>query len=173
MKIFILFSLVTLTILSCKESPIDYAQKWSTEIKTKILEDVAIPTDSISVDTPRKTFKEVTFYSKAVRTKRYGIRISNGDTLLCILYSKDQNFEIVRELCPGIERSFEGIRYKGEHLGLAEFRFCNGKLMEQGYRFKGDVGVWREWDENGNVISEKDKGQTEKLEGLRAIKYYR
>jgi hypothetical protein len=76
-------------------------------------------------------------------------------------------------LCPGVEPSFEGIRYKGKHLGLAEFRFCDGKLKEQGYRYDGDVGVWKEWDENGNVIKETDHGHTERLDELRNIKYYR
>lgn len=160
------------TFLGCKESSTDYALKWSTDVKSKIFEDINIPVDSTSVDTSKGNMKEITLYSRGIRTKLYGITLP-GDTLLSIFYSKDQNFEIVRELCPGIKRSFEGIRYKGTHLGLAEFRFCDGKLKEQGYRLDGNVGIWREWDENGKVIKEIDHGQAEKLDELKNIKYYR
>jgi len=173
MRTAILFTLTTFCFLSCKQSSTDYALKWSTDIKRKILEDVSMPIDSTSVDTSKGNLKEITFYSKGIRTKLLGIKTSTGDTLLSIFYSKDQNFEIVRELCPGIERSFEGIRYKKNHLGLAEFKFCDGKLKEQGYRFDGDVGIWKEWDENGKVIKETDHGHTEKLDELQNIKYYR
>jgi hypothetical protein len=158
---------------SCNESSTDFALKWSTDIKSKIFEDIKSPVDSVSVDSSRQNFKEISLYSNGVRTKLYGIRLSTGDTLLSIFYSKDQNFEIVRELCPGIERNFEGIRYKGKHLGLAEFTYCDGKLKEQGYRYEGDVGVWKEWDEQGNLTKEHDYGNTDKLENLKTIKYYR
>jgi hypothetical protein len=173
MKKLLVFALTIILFTSCKESPTDYASKWSSDIKSKIFEDVNIPVDSISIDTSKGNLKEVSLFNKGVRTKQFRINTSTSDTVVSIFYSKDQNFEIVRELCPGVEPSFEGIRYKGKHLGLAEFRFCDGKLKEQGYRYDEDVGVWREWDENGNVIKETDHGHTEKLDELRNIKYYR
>lgn len=173
MRTTLFFALTIFCFLGCKQSSTDYALKWSTDIKSKIFEDINTRVDSTNVDTSKGNLKEVTLYSKGIRTKLFGIRTSTGDTILSIFYSKDQNFEIVRELCPGIERSFEGIRYKGKHLGLAEFRFCDGKLKEQGYRYDGNVGIWKEWDENGNVIKETDHRQTEKLDELRNIKYYR
>lgn len=173
MRTVLLFGLTILFFVSCRQSPTNYASKWSSDIKSKIFEDTNLPVDSMSIDTSKGNVKVVTFYNKGFRIKFFGIRTSTGDTLLSIFYSKDQNFEIVRELCPGIERSFEGIRYKGRHLGLAEFRFCDGKLKEQGYRLDGDVGVWKEWDENGRLIKETNHGQTEKLDELRTIKFYR
>jgi hypothetical protein len=164
---------LTIVLISCSESPTDYAFKWSREIKSKILKDVNIATDSISVDTSKGNLKEVTFYSKGVRSKYFGVRQSTGDTLVSIFYSRDQDFEIVRELCPGIERSFEGIRYKGKHMGLSEFRYCNGKLKLQGFRVDDNVGIWKEWNENGKLIKETEFGGTEKLNELKTIKYYR
>ncbi len=171
MKKLLVFALTVTLFASCKESPTDYASQWSSDIKSKIFEDANIPVDSVNIDTTNG--KVVTFYNKGTRTKKFRINTSTSDTVVSIFYSKDQNFEIVRELGPEIEPSFEGIRYKGKHLGLAEFRFCDGKLKEQGYRFDGDVGVWKEWDENGNVIKETDHGHTEELDQLRNIKYYR
>ena len=166
------FLLIIIFFTGCKQSSTDYALKWSTDIKSKIFEDVNIPVDSTTVDTTTNG-KVVTFYNKGIRTKEFRINTSTSDTVVSIFYSKDQNFEIVRELCPGVDRSFEGIRYKGNHLGLVEFRFCDGKIKEQGFRFDDDVGVWKEWDENGKVIKETDNGHTEKLDQLREIKYYR
>lgn len=169
----ILFTLLSFIFFSCKKSSTEYALDWSNEIKAKIFEDINISVDSTSINTSKGDVKEVTFYNKNIKTKLLGIRTSTGDTLLSIYYSKDQNFEIVRELCPALERSFEGIRYKGKHLGLAEFRFCNGRLKEQGFRLDGNVGIWKKWDESGKIINETDNGQTEKLDELRAVKYYR
>ena len=173
MRLTLFFALTTICFLGCKQSSTDYALKWSADIKTKIFEDINVSVDSTSIDTSKSNLNELTFYHKGVRTKYFGIRKSTKDTVLSIFFSKDQNFEIVRELCPAIERSFEGIRYKGKHLGLAEFRFCDRKLKEQGYRLDGNVGIWKEWDENGKIIKETDNGNTEKLDELRNIKYYR
>ena len=133
-----------------------------------------MPVDSFSIDSSENgNFFRITCYNNRIRTKLFGIRRSTGDTGLSVFYSKDQNFQIDRELCPVIDRSFEGIRYKGRHLGLAEFRFCDGKLKEQGYRFDGDVGIWKEWDSIGNLINHKDHGNTDRLYGLEKINYAR
>ena len=165
------FALAIILLTSCKESPTDYAFKWSSDIKRKIFEDVNIPVDSINIDTTNG--KVVTFYNKGIRTKQFRISVSTSDTVVSIFYSKDQNFEIVRELCKGDGQSFEGIRYKGKHLGLAEFKFCDGQLKEQGYRLDGDVGIWKEWEQSGKLIKETDNGHSGKLDALRNIKYYR
>lgn len=58
-------------------------------------------------------------------------------------------------------------------MGLSEFRYCNGKLKLQGFRVDGDVGTWKEWNENGKLIKETEFGGTEKLNELKTIKYYR
>lgn len=173
-KMTCLFS-VCLTLFffnSCNESPTDFAFNWSTDIKNKILDDIKSPVDSVSIDSSRQNFREILLYSKGIKTKRYKIKLSTGDTLFSVFYSKDQNFEIVRELCPGVERNFEGIIYKGKHLGLAEFTYCDGKLKKQGYRYDGDVGVWREWDEQGKLTKEYNYGNADKLKNLKTIKYY-
>lgn len=165
--VFICFT--TLLIAGCRQSSTDFALTWSNDIKHKILADVNVTTDSIAIDSSKENYKKVTLFHNKIRTKEFGI--NTGDTVLSIFYSTDQNFEIVRELCPRIDRSFEGIRYKGKHLGLAEFRFCDGKLKEQGYRYDGDVGIWKEWDANGKVIKEIDYGNTDRLENLKTIIY--
>ena len=94
--------------------------------------------------------------------------------MISIFYSKDQLFELVRELCPANDRNFEGIRYKGNHFGLAEFKYCDGKIKERGFRYNNkEIGVWTEYDSMGNVINTTDKKNDEVLNKLTSIKYYR
>jgi len=54
---------------------------------------------------------------------------------------------------------------------LAEFKYCTGNLKEQGYRFGDDVGIWKEWDKNGNQIKETDYGNSANLKQLKNINY--
>jgi hypothetical protein len=157
-------------VSGCGQSNMEYATKWTADIKKKILEDVNVVADSMLIS--GEDFKKLTLYSEGIRTKYFHIQ-PGGDTVLSIFYSRDQNFELVRELCPAISRSFEGVNYKGNALGLWELRYCNGKLKQQGYRFNRNVGIEKEWDENGKLIREADNGNIEKLAGIRKIKYYR
>ncbi len=171
MRILIIVAFISLTFACCKDNPSHIAIEWSNDIKMKIIEDVNIISDSLAIDTTQPNIKYVSFFSKAIRTRKYGIRKSHGDTIISIFYSKNQKFELVNELCPGISRSFEGIKYEGRYLGLQESRFCNGKLKEQGFSFNGNVGVKTEWDENGNVINQMDYGLLHRLKDLARIKY--
>ena len=179
MRLILLNLTLLIFISSCDNSNMKYTIEWSKEIKEKIIKDANQQPDKTVLDTATH---QLTLYKGDIKLKYFMLRpkwdsltnkIISVDTLVSIFYSTDQSFELVRELCPAIERSFEGIRYKGDHLGLAEFRFCDGKLKEQGCRFDGNVGIWREWDENGKVIKEKDYGKSEKLGGLKDIKYSR
>ena len=173
MRIALIFTLTCLIVMSCKESSNDLATKWTNDIKLKILEDANIPADSLAIDTTKANIKYVSLFSKSIRTKVFGIRKIDGDTIISSFYSKDQKFEILRELCPGISRSFEGIKFDGRYLGISELRFCDGKLKERGYNFNGKISVWTEWNESGEVIKETDYGLQGRLKDLEKVKYYR
>ena len=171
-------SFLFLALTSCKTSLTDYATNWSNSLKTKIIEDASQQPDKTIFDS---SSYNVTLYKGDKKLKFFHLNPKFGDngqllsldTALSIFYSTDQNFELVRELCPVADRSFEGIRYKGEHLGLAEFRYCDAKIKESGFRFNGNIGVWKEYDTNGKVIKENDHGNVDRLEKLKEIKYYR
>jgi len=175
------FTIVTISFLllafqSCKTSLTDYATDWSNTVKTKIIEDANQQPDKTIFDS---SSYNVTSYKNDNKLKFFHLNPKfndNGqllslDTAASIFYSTNQDFELVRELCP--DRTFEGIRYKGKHLGLAEFRYCDGKIKESGFRFNGDIGVWKEYDTNGKIIKETDHGDFDRLEKLKEIKYYR
>jgi hypothetical protein len=163
---------------SCKTSLADYATDWSNSIKAKIVEDASQQPDKTIFDS---SSYNVTLYKGGHKLKFFHLNPKfndNGqlislDTAVSIFYSSDQNFELVRELCPYVDRSFEGVRYKGEHLGLEEFRYCDGKIKESGFRFNGDIGIWKEYDTHGKVIKETDYGNFDRLEKLKGIRYYR
>jgi hypothetical protein len=168
-------------LLSCKSSTTDFATKWTNEIKEKIIADANQQYDRTTFDS---TYYRLTLYKGETKLKYFMFRpkfdTTNGnilsvDTLASIFYSSDQKFELVRELCPAIERSFEGVNYKGiGSVGLTEFRFCDGRIKESGFRFGyKPVGVWTIYDSTGKVIEAKDNGNLDVLNKLRDIKYYR
>lgn len=176
----ILISLFLVLVLqSCQPSLTDFATNWTNDIKQKIIEDANHHSDKMFYDSASN---DITLYKGDIKLKFFHLTStfdsvrnkSSLDTALSIFYSKDQNFELVRELCLVNSRSFEGIRYKGNHLGLALFVYCNGQIKEEGLRYNNlPVGVWTSFDERGNKIKEVDNGNTEKLTNLYKIKYYR
>jgi hypothetical protein len=156
----------------------DYAADWSKNIKTQIIEDASQQPDKTVFDS---SSYRVTLYKGENKLKFFHLKpkfsddgqLLSLDTAVSIFYSTDQNFELVRELCPVADRSSEGIRHKGEFLGLAESRYCNGNIKERGFSLNGFVGVWKEYDSNGKVTKETDYGNIDRLENLKNIKYYR
>ncbi|MBL7731316.1 MAG: hypothetical protein JNM88_09070 [Chitinophagaceae bacterium] len=179
--LFIIIFFCSVGLFSCKSSPTDFATKWTNEIKEKIIADANQQFDRTIFDS---IYYRLTLYKGDTKLKYFMLRpqfdTTNGkilsvDTLASIFYSADQKFELVRELCPAIERSFEGINYNGiGSVGLTEFRFCDGKIKESGFRYGNKpVGVWTKYDSTGKVIEAKDNGNIDVLNKLRDIKYYR
>jgi len=168
-------------LLSCKSSPTDFAIKWTNEIKEKIIEDANQQFDRAIFDS---TYYSLTLFKGDTKLKYFMLRpkfdTTNGkilsvDTVASIFYSSDQKFELVGELCPAIDRSFEGVKYEGiGSVGLTEFKFCDGRIKESGFRYGyKPVGVWTKYDSTGKVIEAKDNGNVDVLNKLRDIKYYR
>jgi len=168
-------------LLSCKSSPTDYATKWTNEIKEKIIADANQQYDRTIFDSANYY---LTLYKGDTKLKYFMLRptwdtinakIIGVDTLVSVFYSADQNFELVRELCPASERSFEGVRYKEiGSVGLTEFRFCDGSIKESGFRYGyKPIGIWTVYDSTGKIIDKKDNGNVEVLDKLRDIQYYR
>lgn len=166
---------------SCKTYSTEFAMSWTNEIKQKITIDASQLPDRTSFDSVRY---RVTLYKGDVKLKTFMLQPSNDiagrtrtvfDTLVSIFYSTDQKFELVRELCPAIDRSFEGLRYSGiGSLGLIEFRYCDGKIKERGFRYKNEnIGVWTKYDTTGKILEQVDHRNITILNNLHYIKYYR
>ncbi len=170
---------VSFEFYSCNPPPADYAMEWSGRVKKKIIEDASEQPDRTVIDSTNfnSVFYHAKLYKGDKKLKSYSLLpkySTNGeliafDTASSTFYSSDQQFELVRELCPVVPQNFEGIKYKGEHVGLAELRYCDGKIKERGFRMNHNVGVWREYDTNGKVIKETDYGNLEMLNKLKEI----
>lgn len=177
--IFIISTFFLVTSQSCKSSLPDYATQWTQDIKQKIIEDASQQYDNKIFDSARHSLtllkggKKLRYYMLHPILDKNS-KIISYDTSASIFYSADQNFELVRELCPVSSRSFEGIRYKGNHLGLALFNYCDGHVKEKEFRYNNEtIGTSIEYDEKGNIIKQVDYGNINLLKNLRRIKYYR
>ncbi len=175
---YILCFLVIL-VYSCKSSPEDFAVKWSRDIKEKIIADASRIPDSTVIDSARYS---VTLYKGNKRLKLFFLfpvvdtltgKWISSDTAVSVLFSADQKFELVNELCPPNEKGFEGLYYSGVGgLGLVEFRFRSGKIKQRGFRYNDkSVGTWSSYDLKGKVIEVIHYGNIDTLNKLRDIEY--
>lgn len=179
MKHFLLFVLITTTIvcLSCNNSETDAATKWTDEIKTKIIEDAHQSFDQVVLDTARN---ELTYLKDNKKLKYYYLKprfnqeiITDFDTASSIYFSADQKFELVKEHCPIVDRSFEGLRYNGNWIGRLEYKYCDGKPKNIHFNYYEKIGIEREYDSTGKLIKETDHGKSDEFGKLNEIKYYR
>lgn len=172
-----LFIIFIVILISCKRGKTNF-ETWTTDIKQKIINASKQPFDRVTFDS---TYFNQTYYKGNRKLKYFAFRphydsvghINFMDTLVSIFYSADQKFKLVRELCPASERSFEVIDYKNiGHVGLVEFKFCNGKIKERGFRYGNkDIGIWEEYDSSGRIVSQKNNGNLDLLNNLKNIKY--
>jgi hypothetical protein len=173
LSVFLIFPSIFL-LCSCSDSRTEFASKWTRDIKAKILEDSGKQPDSTQVENRREDFKIVTIFKNAVRLKQFGINPITNDTLWITSSSKDQAFALERELCPLLKDEYvEVILYKKVTLGQHTFYYCNGKIKKQGFNIHGYVGTWKEYDNEGNLTNKIDYGNEDKLDTLKAIRYYR
>ena len=112
---------IIVVILSCNASTSEYAIEWSKKIKENIIKDASRKPDNIYFDSSRN---ELILLLEGKKLKAYSFKRTSAvtDTATSIFYSDNQNFELVRELCPVVDRIFEGIRYKGIPVGVVELR---------------------------------------------------
>ena len=175
------FKFLTLLLLlsySCSNDPRIYATKWTNDIKQKILIDAQVIPDSSYFDTVGLSLWFYKF-GKKVKTYHFQRLLDHQgklylDTSKAVItyYSKDGNFELVTSRCAPGNGGFESVRYKYYFYGQTEFRFCNGKIREKGFRFYNkDVGTWVTYDSAGNVINTVDYGSNNLLNKLKEIHY--
>ncbi len=96
------------------------------------------------------------------------------DTIASSFFSTDQQFEVIREICPIANQNFEGLIYHHYFIGFRESRYCNGIIKRQEFYYNSEpIGISKEYDSIGNFIKEKDYGKKELFNKFRNIKYYR
>lgn len=179
----IAFSFIAL-LQSCKQSPTDFATKWTKDIKSKIIEDASQQPDRTFVDS---IHHEVTLFKNNKKLKQYYFAARGDDqhensksviydTAMIVFFSTDQNFQLVKQpLIAKADRSYEGVAYKGDRFGQAEYNYRKDNIKEIGFHFKNlNVGTWIKYDSTGKQDGEKvGNGNDEKLEILKDMKYYR
>ncbi len=170
-----------LSLQACKQSQADLATNWTNDIKIKIIEDASQESDSTFADTIHheltllKGNKKLKQYYFAARKDQNENDKTKYDTGMIVLFSTDQNFQYIRQpLIPDADRSYEGVAYKGNRFGAAEYIYRKDKIKETAFHFKNlNVGTWVRYDSTGKKIDDTDNGNGEKLEQLKDMKYYR
>jgi hypothetical protein len=170
-----------LSLQACKQSPADFATKWTKEMKEKIIEDASQQPDSTFADTVHheltllkgnKKLKQFYFAARKDQNENEKIKYDTG---MIVLFSSDQNFQYIRQpLIPDVDRSYEGVAYKGDRFGAAEYNYRKDKIKETAFHFKNlNVGTWVRYDSTGKKLEATDNGNAEKLGQLKEMKYYR
>gem|GEM_PF-3448373 len=131
--------------------------KWYMLTKNEILRQSTIKPDSIvkDKDTDKYGCKNEYYFSHG---RKCVAKIYKNDDLRAeIYYSKNNNFELRREICNNKQKPsqivylFEGIVYKGHFYGLSTWLKCSdGSLDNIGNRFNDAyIGKWRKG--NGEI----------------------
>lgn len=158
--------------VSCEQGPsLENGVEWSQDIKDSILRDAMITTDSIVEVRKNDSLLSLSFFSKSILRRRYVVNSVTGDTLSKTFFSINQDFVLGIETCRLSGDSLEAIVYANGLVGLNQTFYCNGKLRKSGLMLEGKFGVWKEFDENGELIKEENFGRVEQLSKLLKIKY--
>jgi len=166
----ILFPFVVTMLLlvgNCtKKDPETIASDWYVRTKHEIMKYADLHSDSSVMTIRDDGFATTDAYVNGrifIRTTRDGMH-----TRARSYFSGD--FELRQELCDNGELSFEGVVYNSTFYGWSTWRRCNGQLEERGIRFNNvRVGVWRKYDEDGNLVEQTDYQRQEKLDSLPVI----
>ncbi len=164
----ILFLSIGLLLTCCTDKAVN-ADKWYEETKAEILKQSVLKADSIVYTyNSDSTFKTEHHYSAGHEFLLNGYR--NGVFIWEVNYSKDGKFELRREIHNNGSFAFEGIVYQSKFYGLATRLYPDGKIHEQGMRYKDEsIGVWKQYDKMGKLIEENDFGDMDKLADLPTI----
>jgi hypothetical protein len=173
-NILIVLNFLFISCTNDKKREINYAIKWTKDIKAKILEDASIKPDSASTQMIDSSSEVITTYKNKIRLKRVDVNPITGAVLSTSFYSKDQSFVLAKEFCALLKDQYvEVILYHQMTLGLHEFYYCNGKIKKRGLNIRGYVGEWKEYDENGDLIKATNYENINALDTLKRIKFYR
>jgi len=168
-KFLFIFS-ISLFTSSCTPSPENQAVIWSQSIKSNIIKDAFGSHNQILRDSSNGLLRSILFLNGETKLRKY--IFIKGDTGVSIFYSKNQEFELFKEFCPAANRTFEGIKYKGDWTGVSEFRYCDGSIKEREISLNGSsVGISEQFDKNGALIKSINHRRTEEIEELKKIKY--
>src|SRR6478735_4528900 len=132
------------------------SSKWYKETKDQILKQSTLKADcTVSTYNENRSFKTDHFYLDGHEFMSKGFK--DGILAVEIFFSKNEAFELRREICENGASSFEGIMYQGEFVGLSTWRNCNGNLSEQGNRYNDrKIGIWKKFDRDGELTEVTD-----------------
>lgn len=87
-----------------------------------------------------------------------------------VFYSSDGKFSYGRELCENGRYASEGFTYLDSLFGPSIILRCDGKKWVQHYYFNGkEIGLYKQWRDNGELLEEEDYGNLHLVDSLPII----
>ncbi len=149
---------------STDKDAVTYAQKWSKQMTDQIIVSNVTSRFKSESDTVQLTEKE----SKLINVVAGGL-FNNNDSVVIgieetidIIYKTDSSaaYEI-RRWKKG-DRSFNGVKIKGQYQGWCEWFYKNGEISKEGTLINSKpVGTWNFYSESGHLDSTKNYGNTD------------
>jgi len=167
------YILVALLVLltSCQDGKVK--DEWYVVTKHRIIDDSNRPVDSTAiVPNLDNGWTETVYFHEGQKVRTIVDTAGTGGIGVEYLFGSNEKFEIIREIWPNGQFSFECIVYDGHPYGLSTWWHSNGQKRSQGIRFKGvRIGVWNEWDKDGTLKEMKDHKKEELIDSLTMIRY--
>lgn len=86
-------------------------------------------------------------------------------------FSKSADFELRQEICDNGLVAFEGILFKDKFYGLSKWKDCQDRIQMEGIRFEDEkVGIWKIYNDKGQVNEETDYGHYKSVDLFPKIK---
>ena len=87
-----------------------------------------------------------------------------------VFFSSDGKFSFGREFCENGQAVIEDFKYLDNFFGPSTEYHCNGKTKALSFNYNGDwIGISKQWDEDGNLLEEKDYGNLHLVDSLPVI----
>jgi antitoxin component YwqK of YwqJK toxin-antitoxin module len=144
---------------------------WFEAIKQKILIDTDKQPDSLVTEKGSTDYLTVFYYKDGKKYIERHLVLPDSAVGWEKLFGSG-NIEIRHEFYPKGQVGFEGVFINDRPYGLSTWFHKNGEIDEQGIRYKDKkVGIWKTWDEEGNLKETTNYHNEQLLDSLKKIQY--
>lgn len=153
-------------------------ESWAKSTKEIILKQSDFDADSTSESVEIFYNQDSTKVIQRAMTTHYYLKghelynkvYSDGRLMQEVFFSTDGKFSYGREVCEDGQSAYEGFTYLDSICGPSKTFYCNGKIWVQKFYHNGkEIGLYRQWRDNGELWEEEDYGNLHLVDSLPII----